>query len=264
MATCCYKGRGDLLIRKRANCLANPVELPQPFRFFGNVSSYEWTAQTEESTSTDYTLDRGDGCSLSEIIGMDVSLEVQCFSPANIALGLQSTGDDGNVAAVTADEQVVPATMAAIGSYIPLERVGSTAISVTNTAGSTIYVAGADYVVRGKNAIFIPPGSTIAPGVSFKIIASAPVQTRIELLNAVSQEYEILMNGLNIAQPSGGEIVARLYRTRFSADSINWITQTGLGNFTLTGKALKDDCAPTTEFVPGLAPSKYGYVQSVA
>lgn len=260
--SCCYKGRGDLLIRKRADCCALPPEVPGPFRFMGNVSSFEWTAQTETSETTDYTLDRGMGCSLIEITGIDVSIDVECFSPANIALGMQSDGAAENVPAITvAATQAVPAEMVKIGSYIPIDRVGATAVTVTNVGGATVYALGVDYVLRGKNVIYIPPGSAIPPTTIIEIHYTAPSQTRVELLNAVAAEYELLLNGLNIAKPTDNEIVARLYRVRLAADSLNWLTGDGFGNFTLTGTALKDECATDVEFVSGLAPSKYGYIQ---
>lgn len=255
---CCYVGRGDFYIRERFNCCATPAVTQKPFRALGNVSSFTWTSTITEIKQKNFGLAGGTACLIQQVESLDFKITLHCFTGENIGIGFLSEGTDNNVPAVVVNNEAIDAGMVKKGFAFPLAYSGFTGLVLTTVGGGTVYTLGVDYTVSG-NMVLPVRGGAIVDGVALQADYSAPIQTRVELLTQTGKEWDIMLDGLNDA--TGDPVRARLYRVKFAADGVEFINDTSVASFTLSGTALTDECAPTTPFVVGLAPSTYGYVQ---
>jgi len=243
--SCCFKGRGNIYFRKKvAFCptLLNPNT--NPWYPIGNASLFQINTTTTESTVKNYTSKAGGiACSSVEIDQVNLNVTMNCFKKRNILLALLAEGAVDNIpAAAIVNETFV---VAEEGEFIPLDFIptGST-IVVTGTAGTPVYVLGTDYTLTGGGILLITvaDGGAITVGTDLFIDYSYPLQTHLDIIQSVSEEYEVYLDGFNIAEAGAPPFGVHLYDVRFSpAQNIDFISDEFI-TLEVTGKVMQDEC----------------------
>lgn len=204
----------------------------------GNTSKLSLAIDEESKELADYE-NAGGGVAdaLSRIKDAKISLTLHNLNAANLAIALFGDANAINAGTVTNENRI-----ARKGALVRLDKLGASAVVVTNAAGTTTYVAGTDYQVTG-GGLLIPDTSTIPDADPIKVAYAYGAQNVIEAITATGLEYTLAFDGLNEAD-SGKPCVVDLWRVRFTpAKSLDLIDD-DFSKLELEGKLLKDDSRP--------------------
>ncbi len=221
-----YIGKGSLYIVEKGTT--------NPMRPIGNVDSLSLKATEEKKELKDFqNAGGGNANSLRRIQAVELSMSLRDFVGDNIALAVF-----GSASAVTGATVTNEAVVARVGGLTPLLHIAPTAVTVTNVAGTTTYVAGTDYVVTA-GGIFIPSGSTIPTGDTVHVDYTYAAQTKVEALVNAGKDWVLRFAGLNEAQ-SGKAVVVDVHRARFGPIQDYALIGDDYAAMALNGDALKD------------------------
>lgn len=201
----------------------------------GNADKCEFSAKEDSDKVVDFT--KGGGgtyASSSAISEAGLSVSLVDHNPRNLAIALL-----GAATAVVGGSVINEAVAADPGAFVPLAHVGASAVTVTNTAGTTTYTAGTDYVVKGAG-LFIPETTTIPAAATIHVDYTYPAQTDIQALLASGAEYRVVIDGLNDAD-SGKPHVIEAFRWKPGATSGLALIADKMGRLTLQGEIVADD-----------------------
>lgn len=253
--SCCLFLRGDLLWRDVKGC--GDASDPAPFEKVGEIRSYNHTLEvTTIGKQKSYGLAGGFTCTAYTFDGLTVSFEVQCAKNSNLATAFFGSTCDTESGSVTVAEEF-PASMVVESSILPFKYVGVSNVVVTSPAGA---VLGVDYKITPAG-IEILPGSALA-GLDVSVTYAYSAQGRVEIGTKTSVTKELL---LNAKDQDGKATVIRLYKVQIAAEGeIQWLQEDQFMTFTITGTAISDEDASTTEWCAGMVPSTFGYIQRAA
>lgn len=239
---CCFKGRGKIWLRKQIDaCTGNTND----WFHVGNASIFQLNQTTTESTVKDYTSKIGGlACSSIEIDQVNLNLTLNCLNSRNFGLALNAEGYDGNVPAGTVTNEGY--TVRAEGEFIPFSFMpdDDSNLVVTGTGGSPTYTKDVDYRVTGNGIELIPTadGGSITAGTVLEIDFAYSLQTLLDLIQSASIEYEVFLDGYNIAASTPKKFGVHLYRVRFTpATNVDFLSD-DFATMELTGKVMQDAC----------------------
>jgi len=245
---CCFKGRGDVTLADYLAYGARTVGLMP----VGNAPQFQVNATETTEDVRDFTSAVGGlHCQHREIQRVDVSLQLKCAYPRNMALAFYGTGSEDNVttAVVVAEPHV-----AWPGATVPLDALPdrSVAYVVKSSDGETTYVAGEDYEVTTAGSIRILeggdiPAPTVTSGVGQPNITvgyTKSTHTQIQLFNRPSAPVHLHFDGFNVMDGTPRPAYFDLYKVKFGpASSVALIDENSL-TLQLTGTAECDKSRP--------------------
>ncbi|MFM7013144.1 MAG: hypothetical protein ACKO0Z_28070 [Betaproteobacteria bacterium] len=231
---CCFAGVGAFKVR----------EYGKPETKWINIGDVSAATENRDITTISNpnrtTPGGGNSCSITRYNAVTVDLELQCHKDFNLAIA-----DGAEVTAGSVTPVVDEPHRAYKGSYIRLNKgipVNST-IVVENTAGTTTYALGTDYVVSGSG-IFIPESSSIADPVGPAFAANVNIsytpapQSHSEAFLKTGVEYEVWFDAINEENNKRASIT--YLRAKFGpADAREWLSD-GFQNLNVTAELLVD------------------------
>lgn len=225
-----YIGSGQVYIREYGAAA--------PFIDIGNCSALTASPQEDVKTLADSTTPGGGTRNeVRRITGVDVSYTFTDFSPDNFQRALRGTSTDTAAGTVT-DEAVVGYK----GGWVPLAKLASSVTTVKNTAGSTTYTAGTDYIVQ-DGGLYIPSTSTITDPVAgasnLKVTYANVKSTTVEALVNSAKQYEMMFVGLNEAR-SGKRVRVRMHKVSAGVIQQMGVIGQDFGSGEVGGKLLSD------------------------
>lgn len=247
IADASYIGKGEIFIGPYAGGAAMVS--------VGNCSELTFSHATEKKELIDYTnAGGGKANTLERITGVTLAIKAHDVNAANLALGAL-----GGTASVSTGTITDEAHEAYKNGLVPFTYVPNTASTITikNSAGSTTYVEGTDYVITGAG-IYILSGGAIAdatPGTpNIKATYTKKAVSVVEAMVATAQEYKLVFVGLNEAQ-SGKQAIVTVHRFKpGAAQNVAYIGD-DYAALDLPGEALSDSA------ITGAGLSKFYKVQ---
>lgn len=147
-------------------------------------------------------------------LGMSGEMTVLNFNGANLAKAL--IGTEASVAAGSVTNEVHKAYK---GGSVFLKYPGVSAVTVTNVAASTTYVASTDYIVDAANGrIDFPTGSSIVDGADLHVDYTHGGADSVAeaFVTGAKREYIVIFEGKNMNQ-QGTPVIVRLHRVYMNA-----------------------------------------------
>jgi hypothetical protein len=216
----------------------------------GNSSKLSLSIDEESKELADYE-NPGGGVAdaLSRIKEAKIALTLHNLNASNLALALFGEASQLAAGTVTQENHV-----AHKGALLRLDKLGASAVMVTNASGSTTYVAGSDYLASG-GGLFIPDTSAITDAETIKVSYAYGAQQVIEAMLSTGLDYTLAFDGLNEAD-SGKPCVVDLWRVRFTPAKALDLIDDDFSKLDLEGKLLKDETRPL-----GTSPYfRYGFI----
>lgn len=200
----------------------------------GNVSRLSFAITEETKELKDFTQPGGGTYNeVRRVSSVEATMVLHDLSPENLARALF-----GEVDAVSAGSVTDEVVTGYHDSLVKLAKVPSGSIVVTDSAGTTTYVADTDYEVRA-GGIFILSTGAITDGQSLKVDYAYATQNNVEALVASAQDYELLFDGLNEAR-SGKKVRVEIHRMKIGAARELGLIQEDHAGLEVSGKLQKD------------------------
>lgn len=209
------------------------LDIPDKLMFIKNISKFEYQIETEEKTLTDYTTPGGGAdASVTRITAVNVSYTAHGFDTANIARALYGSSTDVVSGTVTGETHT-----AYKGALVKFAKPQPNAVTLTNSDGTTTYVAGTDYQVM-EAGVLIMEGGAIADATVVKANYSYPPHAKIQALVNSGKKYRVVIVGLNEAR-SGKPQIIEIYKLGHSPAGMSVIGD-DFGSMEFAGKAEKN------------------------
>lgn len=170
--------------------------------FFGNTTKFALKESVESKTR----LSRGRDNYNTVLDSVQLpapsafSMTSDEFDGANVALALLGVSTAINIAPGSVLDEVVVAR--ALGAYVPLLRGNVSSVVVTNTVGTTTYVAGTDYEVHARLGWIKPlTGGAITAAQSLKVDYSYAAETGVGVTGKTKTliKGRLFLDGINLA-----------------------------------------------------------------
>lgn len=223
-----FRGRGSVRIAEVGNLNKNyPL---------GNTSVLSWVINTDEEVIPDYQSESGGVCtviySISDITVNLVIDRVRCSDVEALALLAEVTPITA-ATTVTAEVQT-----AYHGGLIVFSKMPDPAtIVVENSAETTTYTEGTDYLVTGAGIVILSTG-TITDEQVLHITYDTVGSDQLMINKVGFQNVAVIFDGVN--QADGKKTLAILYNAKFTAAQERTYISDTHATFSLTGRAQKD------------------------
>lgn len=227
MATRSYIGNGVVYAKTGNNPLID----------IGNVQ--EAKIEIDEDVQEQMDMQSGAGgiiARVSRIKAAKLSLKMDSFSPENMAMATR--GKTTTTARATITDEAVTAKLGGLNLLERLQDL-SAALTVTNSAGTTTYALGTDYTRVGAGIVIPATGSAITAAQALKVTYTAVASSNIEGLIAANTDYQIVFDGLNIAD-NGKRVRVIIHRVSLSPTKALDLIGDKFGSVDLTGGILQD------------------------
>ncbi len=200
----------------------------------GNASKLEIKVKEGRKQLKDYTKPGGGSyASVARVDSATLEMTLHDLNKTNVARAVFGTESVVTGAAVL--DEVVTAYKGGIST---LAHPGATAVVVTNSAGTTTYVANADYEVRPGGILILDAG-TIADAASLKVDYSFATYNKVEALTSAAQTLELFFEGLNEAN-SGKPVLVDVYRAQLSPTKALALLGDDFADLEVEAEVLKD------------------------
>ena len=197
-----YLGSGKIYARA-AGAAAGLIEI-------GNASKLELAVKEDKQKLKDYSKPGGGVyATVSRVSEATLQMTLNDLNKTNVARAV--FGTESAVAGATVADEAVTAYKGAIA---PLAHPNPTAVTVTDTAGTTTYVANTDYEVRA-GGIFIIAAGAITNAQSLKVDYTYAAYDKVEAMTSSAITLELHFEGLNEAN-SGKPVIVDIYRAQLS------------------------------------------------
>lgn len=209
------------------------LEIPEKLIFIGNTSKFEYNFDAEEKNLPDYTTPGGGiDASISRINAINISYTAHHFNKANIARAVYGTATDVASGTVTGETHT-----AYKGALVKFAYPQPSAVTLTDSTGSTTYVADTDYQVTTAGVLVLE-GGAIADATAVKANYSYPPHANIQALVASGKKYRVVIEGLNEARTGKPQNI-EIYKLGHSPAGMSIIGD-DFGSLEFTGKAEKN------------------------
>jgi len=228
MAEYSYIGKGKVYLAPHGS---------GPARFIGNCTKLNLSASEDKKELLDYTSGGGGKInSLTRISAVSTSMAVSDLSAENLA-----TATFGEVDAVAAGTVTDESQTAYKGGLVVTDYMIDTTVApvVTNSAGTTTYVADTDYQVSAAG-IFILDAGAIVDASTIKIDYTKKAGNVVEALTQSPASYTLIFDGLNEAQ-SGKRVVVTMHKVKFGPLKDYGLIADDFASLELDGEVLSDD-----------------------
>lgn len=210
-----FSGQGPLFLGSRTAAGA-----PAGLTFIGDVGAAELTPQVERAEVIENTSgSAGIGSSFIKKAQYSLSITLRSIKPEHLALALHGAVTAKSAASVTNE-----AVTGYHGKFTPLAHVKVSSVVVTNTAGTTTYTAGTDYVLHADaGMIEILSTGAITDGQSLHVDYSYAAQDHVNTAPANTDRY-LMFSGLNRAD-SDKRVRCEIYKVRLDPGVFGLIQQ---------------------------------------
>lgn len=228
---CCSLFRGKVYLQREGS--------GNPLLEVGNVTSFEVSHDLTEVEQENYQTLGGRACYLQYINSVNLSATLGCLKARNIALALQGQGEYENIAAGSVVDELH--TVTAECELIDFNRVPdkSVTIVVTDDTGTTTYVEGTDYIVRGSG-IEIAEGTTIPLASDILVSYDYGANSLITALTSGQGTYKLVFDGVNQGEDGQRPVVFKAFRVRFSPTETLSLIGDEFATLEVTGEVLID------------------------
>ena len=210
-----------------------------PFVGIGDTSDITVTPKTKDLDWPDHSaMGGGKIKTISRIDSIEFSCTVSNISPQNIAIAAR--GAVSSVISVTAiTDETIAVTSIKAGDIYYFARVPDLTkpITVTNSAATTTYDAGDDYVLR-LSGIEIIAGTTIVVG-DIKVSYTPLIEDAVDALVGSQKEFELYFEGQNEAM-DGAVRVFQGWKWKPNPSATSYIDDKPQ-SMKLVGELLRDD-----------------------
>ena len=197
-----YLGSGKIYARA-VGAAAGLMEL-------GNASKLELAVKEDKQKLKDFSKPGGGTySSVSRISEATLQMTLNDLNKTNVARAVF-----GTELAVAGASVVDEAVTAYKGAIVPLLHPNPTAVTVTNTAASTTFVANTDYEVRA-GGIYIIAAGAITDAQALKVDYTYAAYDKVEAMTSSSILLELHFEGLNEAN-SGKPVIVDIYKAQLS------------------------------------------------
>ncbi len=237
--SCCYVGRGKVLIQKHeASCPTTAAPWGTALTEVGNTESMAVTVDENTVDVKDFTTSSGGiECSFTDIEGIELAMEIRCISPRNLAIAFGGSESDVSSSAIVDETHRVNDDC----EVIIFKELYDTSIApvVTDVGGATTYVAGTDYDLT-PNGLQVNAAGSIATAADIEIDYTSKAHVDIEGLVSSQDFYRVVLDGVNAHD--GLPMRMELHKVRFKpAGGFDFIGE-DFSTLSLTGEVLKWDC----------------------
>lgn len=224
-----FSGQGPVFIGQR-DASGNPINL----QFIGDISTAELTPAVENAEIVENVSGSGGiGAQFNRSTKYDFSLTLRSIKPEHAKIALQ-----GNNTVIASGSVTNQAHTAKLGGFNVLQHVKVSSVVVTNTAGTTTYVAGTDYVLHAdKGLIEILSTGTITADQIIHVDYTYAAQHKITAA-PTNQDLYLVFAGVNRAD-NNKQTRCEIYKLNLSATAYGFI-QDGFLEAPITGTVLID------------------------
>lgn len=197
-----YLGSGKIYARA-AGAAAGLIEI-------GNASKLELAVKEDKKKQQDYTKTGGGVyATVSRVSEATLQMTLSDLNKTNVARAI--FGTESAVAGASVVDEVATAYK---GALVPLAHPQPTAVTVTDSAGTTTYVANTDYEVRAGGIYIITTGA-ITNAQSLKVDYTYAGYDQVEAMTTGAVTLELHFEGLNEAN-SGKPVIVDVWRAQLS------------------------------------------------
>lgn len=221
---------------------------PQGFVNIGNVSALSITQEvTKEEHTESTTGNRSIDAVLQTKTTVGVSMTIDNLSKENLAL--MSQGSSATVAAGSVTNEAVTAYLA---KTVALAHPNVSTVVVTNVAGTTTYVAGANYTVNAEagsiNILNAAAQAAAANPITdlqvLHIDYSYTAYDTVDAFTSAAPERWIRFEGLNTAD-SNKPVIVDIFKFQFAPFAELLLINDTFAEFVVEGEALSDSTKTT-------------------
>jgi len=232
---CCTLLRGTVYLREAVNSGTNT----NPLLPVGNVTEFSISHEVTEVTQANYQSLGGTACKVSYVESADLNMTIGCLKARNWALATQGNGSYDNVAIDTVTDEAH--TVNAQGELIEFANVPdqSIAVEVTDSAGTTTYDEGDDYI-RVPAGIEIVVGGAITAATDILVDYGYGANTLIGALTTGQKEFEVVFSGVNEGETGQRPTKFKAYRVKFNPTEEISLLGDEFATLTVTGELLRD------------------------
>ncbi len=229
-----FNGQGAVFLAERA-----ADGSPKGLIFIGDCSSVTLTPSVDKETVIEnVTGSAGVGSEVFKKVEYQFSMQMRSVKPEHLALAVQGSNTAKAAGTVTDEPQT-----AYLGKFIALKHTKVSAVTVTNSAGSTTYTAGTHYILHAdKGMIEIPAiGTTITDAQSLLIDYSYAAQHHVSAAPA-NKKYYLAFAGINRADNSK-QARCEIYKISLTPSSLGMIAENNI-EMPITGTVELDALRP--------------------
>lgn len=232
-ATRYFSGQGPLHIGLR-----DAAGKPMGLEFIGDVGSVTLTPKVDMETVTEnVTGSSGIGAQYTKKTEYTFSMSMRSFKPEHLSIALQSSNTAKTSGTVTDESH-----NAYKGKFIFLKHLKVSSVVVTNSAGSTTYVAGTDYILSpDAGKIEIVTAGTIADAAAILVDYSYSAQHHMSAAPA-NKYYYLAFDGINRAD-NNKKVRCEIYNLQLSPSAAGMIDDK-TAEMPITGTVILDALRP--------------------
>jgi hypothetical protein len=203
-------------------------------RDVGNASGVKIDIEQETKEQPNYRGGGGNAAEITKVKSVKLSMTLNDFSNANLALGLR-----GKVEVLTAGAVIDEVISAILDGLADTAKMIDTTIPpvVTNAAGSTTYDVDVDYVVSAGGIRALSTGA-ITAAESLKVSYTSKAGNALQALVESGAEVKVIVDGVNDA--TGKPYTLKFYRWKPSPTSGLDLIGDDFGSFDIEGGVLAD------------------------
>jgi len=209
-------------------------------RDVGNCSNVQFSIEQETKTQRNYRGGGGNSASVTNITAVKLSMDLNNFSNANLALALR-----GKIETVTADavvDELVTASLDGMASTDFMMDVDQ-AVTVTSNDGVTTYVVETDYQITPAGIKALSTGS-ITDAEELKVSYTKKAGNVLQSLVDSGVDVAVVLDGINDA--SGKPHVVKIHRWKPSPTSGLGLISDDFSSFSIEGEVLADQSITAT------------------
>lgn len=222
-----YVGEGSVMARKAG--------VGGEFRELGNITVFKTKYETESNTLRSGKKGGGNAARTDKVTAVTTEFTLNDLRPDNLALIT-----NGQVFTDSAESITGEAHTAEVEEVILFNKMPdmSKPVVVKNEAGDVTFVENDDYLLSDQGIEVLSAGAIPADS-AIQVDYTTAVVNRIEmLLNALGEDYEIRLDGLNAN--NGKPVRVSLYKHKFAlASELDWLNES-YAEVTISGECLAD------------------------
>ncbi|MGX9460622.1 phage tail tube protein [Shewanella sp. A14] len=209
-------------------------------RDVGNASGVKIAIEQETKEQPNYRGGGGNNAEITVVKSVNLSMTLNDFSNANLALALR-----GKIDVLTAESVTDEAVIAVLDGLADTVKMIDTEIPavVTDSTGSTTYDVNDDYIVSAAGIRALSSGA-IAAGESLKVTYTSKAGNALQALVESGEEVKVVVDGIN--DVTGKPSVLKFYRWKPTPTSGLDLIGDDFGSFDIEGGVLADSSIVAT------------------
>jgi hypothetical protein len=209
-------------------------------RDVGNASGVNISIEQETKEQPNYRGGGGNAAEITVVKSVNLSMTLNDFSNANLALALR-----GKIDVLTAESVTDESITAVLDGLADTAKMIDTdiTVTVTNSAGSTTYDVNDDYIVSAAGIRALSTGA-ITAGEALKVSYTSKAGNALQALVESGEEVKVVVDGIN--DVTGKPSVLKFYRWKPTPTSGLDLIGDDFGSFDIEGGVLADSSIVAT------------------